>query len=423
MSNQKEGIMGDSPLSPQRVIDMTDHQGMFCGRILGDLGFDVVRVEKPSGDPARWIGPFYHDEADEESSLSWWAHNLNKRSITLDIDTAEGQQILRRLAEGADVLIESFPPKYLEGMNLGYDQLKESNPGLIFTSITPFGQTGPYAQYRTTDVVNMAMGGLMNLIGDPDRPPLRISLPQSFTIAGATAAMATMAAFYWRTMSGEGQHVDISIQASIASVLANVIPLYELCDVSLSRKGSVLAGRVSGVQQKTLWKCKDGYLVFFVMGGEVGKKTSVPLVTWMDSEGMAPEYLLKMNWDSYDLSITDQELQDKIEKPIAEFCLTHTKGEFLEAALKRGMTILPVSEPKDILENAQLKARGFWLQVEHPEKGTSINYPGFFAKFSESPLQLRYRPPLIGEHNEEIYIGELGFTKADLDALREARVI
>jgi crotonobetainyl-CoA:carnitine CoA-transferase CaiB-like acyl-CoA transferase len=416
-------MMGNSPLSPLRVIDTTDHQGLFCGRILADLGFDVVKVERPGGDESRRIGPFYHDEVDGESSLYWYINNLNKRGITLNIEVEEGKKMFRDLANRADIIVESYPPGYMDGLGLGYKQFKENNPGLIFVSISPFGQDGPYAAYRSSDIVNMAMGGLMNLIGDPDRPPLRVSLPQSFTVAGVTAAMATMAAYYWRTKSGEGQHVDVSIQASIASALANVVPLYELSNVNLTRQGSVLAGRVSGLRQRTLWKCKDGYQVFFVMAGEVGKKTSKPLVAWMDSEGMAPDYLLNMNWDDYDLATADQELQDSLEKPIAEFCLKHTKAEFFEKALETGMTILPVSEPRDIVDNPQLKARGFWLEVEHPEKEVSLTYPGFFAKFSESPCELRYRAPLIGEHNEEIYLGELGLSETDLNRLRKMKII
>ncbi len=415
--------MVNGPLPILRVIDMTDHQGQFCGRVLADLGFDVLKVEGPGGDESRHIGPFYHDEIDGESSLHWYANNLNKRGITLNVEVEEGKKIFHDLVKRAEIIIESYPPGYMKHLGLNYEQLRMDNPGLIFVSISPFGQDGPYAAYNSSDIVNMAMGGLMSQIGDSDRPPLRVSLPQSFTVVGLTAAMATMAAYHWKTMTGEGQHVDVSIQASIASVLANTIPLWELSGVNLNRQGSVLAGRVSGLRQKTLWECKDGYQVFFVMAGEVGKKTAKPLVEWMNSEGMAPESLLNMNWDDYDLATADQELQDSLEKPIAEFCLKHTKAEFMEKALKTGMTILPVSEPKDIVDNPQLKAREFWLEVEHPEKGVSIKYPGFFAKFSESPCQLKCRAPLIGEHNEEIYLGELGLTRTALNALKEGKVI
>ena len=169
----------DSLLQSLRVLDITDEKGLLAGRVLADMGADVVKVEKPGGDNARTIGPFYHNIPDKEKSLFWFAHNLNKRSITLNIETRDGQQIFKDLAAKADVVIESFQPGYLDKIGLGYDSLEDINPGIIMASITPFGQTGPYRDYAASDIVIMAMSGHLYLSGDPDRPPVRFGVPQS----------------------------------------------------------------------------------------------------------------------------------------------------------------------------------------------------------------------------------------------------
>jgi len=157
-------------LSPYRVLDLTDTNGLLCGKLLGDLGADVIKIERPGGDAARNLGPFYHDEADPEKSLFWFAFNTSKRGITLDIETAEGQETLKSLVKGADFVIESFPPGYLDRLGLGYSALEKINPRIILVSITPFGQTGPYKDYKAPDIVAFAMGGYMYPFGDPDRP-------------------------------------------------------------------------------------------------------------------------------------------------------------------------------------------------------------------------------------------------------------
>ena len=192
-------------LSPYRVLDLTDEKGFLCGKLLGDLGADVIKVERPGGDPARSIGPFYHDEADPEKSLFWFAFNTSKRGITLDIETAEGQEVFKRLVESADFVIESFPPGYMDQLGLGYSALEEVNPGIIMVSITPFGQTGPYKDYKAPDIVAWAMGGSMYPFGNADRPPVRISHhSQAYLHASGEAAVGAMLALYYRSITGEG---------------------------------------------------------------------------------------------------------------------------------------------------------------------------------------------------------------------------
>jgi crotonobetainyl-CoA:carnitine CoA-transferase CaiB-like acyl-CoA transferase len=414
---------GKGLLESYRVLDLTDEKGFLCGKILADMGADVIKIEKPGGDKSRDLGPFYHEIPDPEKNLFWFTYNLNKRGITLNIESRDGQQVFKRLVKTADFVIESFSPDYLDGLDLGYAMLSKINPRVVMTSITPFGLTGPYRNYKASDIVVMAMGGLMYITGNPDQPPLRISLPQAFLLASAHAAAASMVAHFYRETCGEGQHVDVSAQECVLWEIANAIPLWELNQIILRRAGSFISGRWTGTRQRLLWKCKDGYVLFYILGGAFGVKTNRAIVKWMEEEKVAPDYLKDMDWSIFDMATQTQEMQDLIEAPVASLFSRHTKGELYEQATKRGIMLCPVSVSKDIFENAQLKARDFWVDISHPELKTSIKYPGAFAKLSQTPLAIRRRAPLIGEHNLEVYRGELGLSSSDLAALRRTGAI
>ena len=415
--------IGKGLLSSRRVLDLTDEKGFLCGKILVDLGADVIKIEKPGGDITRKLGPFYHEASDPEKSLYWFAYNLNKRGITLNIETKRGQQILTKLAQTADFILESFAPGYLDDLGIGYMKLSQVNPRLIMTSITPFGQTGPYSNYKASDIEVMAMGGLMYITGNPDQPPLRISLPQAFLLASAHGAAASMVAHFHRENVGEGQHVDVSAQACVVWEIANAIPLWELNQHILRRAGSYIAGRWTGTKQRLLWQCKNGYVLFYILGGAFGVKTNRAIVKWMGEENIAPEYLKNFNWNAFDMATQTQEMQEQIEGHISRLFMMFTKEELYNEALKRGIMLYPVNTSKDIIENAQLKDREFWVEIIHPELSTSIKYPGTFAKLSETPLNISRRAPLVGEHNLEIYRDELGLSDAELNDLKYAGVI
>ncbi len=415
---------GELMLSGFRALDITDEKGFLCGQVLGSLGVDVIKIEPPGGDPVRKLGPFYHDIPDPKKSLYWFAYNLNKRGITLNIETADGRELLKRLSKSADFVVESFPPGYMDELGLGYPTLSEINPRIIVTSITPFGQTGPYKDYKASDIVGMAMGGLMYIAGDPDRPPVRISFPQAYLNAGLAAAIATVVAHYHRESTGEGQHVDTSIQASVASAMENAIPLWETSQVNLWRAGPFLLARAAGgAHYRMVWPCQDGYVSFHLIGGAIGVKTNLAITEWMDSEGMAPDYMREMDWQTFDMAKQTPELQARLEEPIARFFMSHTKRELYEGAKNRQIMLYPVSNPKDILEDPQLRSRDFWVEVEHPELATTITYSGPPVKASETPFQVHRRAPLIGEHNLEIYQRELGLPMEELTKLKQAGVI
>ncbi len=369
-----------------RVLDLTNNNGYLCGRILADLGADVIKIEKPGGDPDRRIGPFYRQTPAPERSLVWLAYNANKRGITLKLDSADGQQILKTLVNHADFLIESFPPGYMDELGLGYANLNQLNPRMIYTSISPFGQTGPYKNFKASDLVVMAMSGLLYITGKPDAPPVRISFPQSFLLASAHAAAASLIAYFYREKTGQGQYVDVSAQECVLWELSNAVPLWELNHKILKRAGSYLSGRWTDTKQKLLWRCKDGYVIFYILGGDFGLKTNRAIAAWLQEEGLASELMANFDWTAFDMSRQTQEMQEQMEAPIAELFLKYTKAELYGQALKRKIMLCPVSTARDIFENTQLDARNFWAKVDYPEIPAQITYPGPFAKLSETPL-------------------------------------
>lgn len=412
----------DTLLSPYRALDLTDEKGMVCGRFLADMGADVIKIEKPGGDPVRSIGPFYHDEHDPEKSLTWWALNLNKRSITLDIETDTGIDIFKRLVEKAHFVIESFPPDYLNKLGLGYTDLKKVTPHIILTSITPFGQRGPMARYRASDIGMMAMGGLMYVTGDPDRPPLRVPFPQSYMHAGITGAIGAMVAHYHCQQTGEGQHVDVSIQASVARTLLDVRPMWDINRVIKHRHGPCRAYRAD-IPQRLVWQCKDGFINFNVQATGWSVRVNKALTQWMKEEGVRSDPMENMDWDKFDLATTAPELFDELDVCISQFFLRHTRAELLEGAMKRRITLYPVNNIADIVEDEQLQARNFWQEVEHKELSERIIYPGAVAILSETPLTLKRRPPFIGEHNDEVYRVEMGLDQQLISSLKKANII
>ncbi len=405
-----------------RVLDLTDEKGFLCGRVLGDLGADVIKVERPGGDPARRIGPFFDKIPHMERSLYWFAYNANKRGITLNIETKEGKEIFKWLVKTSDVIVESFAPGYLDELGLGYSTLSKDKPDIILTSITPFGQDGPYKNYEGPDIVVMGMGGSIYVSGDPDRPPVRISFPQAYLHAGAQAAAATLIALYYRETTGEGQHVDVSAQQCVALTLMNALETWDLSRQNLKRSGHKMMNPRSRIQRRQMWACKDGYVSMLLFGG-FRAWTVRSLVKWMDDEGMANKFLLEFDWDGWDIEAVSQDVIDRIEEPISKFFMTHSMTELYKGAIARRILLFPVNDARDILEDEQLTARGFWQNVDHTELGTDIIYPSSFVRSSEAFCGIRHRAPLIGEHNVEIFENDLGINREELNALAQGGVI
>ena len=372
-------------LAPYRVLDLTGPLGYVCGKVLADLGADVVKIEPPGGDPR---------------DLYWTASNAGKRSVVLDLDSDEGRTTLRRLVAKADFLIESFEPGAID-----YNDLRNLNPRLIMVSITPFGQTGPYANYKASDLEIMALSGAMSLAGEEGGEPMRVSAPQSAWWVGVEAAMGALTALEWRANSGKGQHVDVSAQAAVLSAIAHAPAFWDVNRINPSRAGIFVTGRsVTGAKMTALWPCRDGWINFIIYGGAAGRHTNQQLVAWMDEKGFAPGWLKSIDWSAFTVTSLTQDDVDRLEKPIGAFLATVTKQEFLEAALQREMLGYPVSTIADIVNDRQLAARTFWSEVLDATSGRTMKAPGGFAVVNGTRIPAGRRAPRAGEHNDEILI-------------------
>jgi len=407
-----------------RVLDLTDEKGLLAGRLLGDMGADVIKVEKPGGDSARNIGPFYHDIPDPEKSLFWFALNYNKRSITLDIDTQHGKDILEKLIKTADIVIESFSPGYLKKIGLSYSRISEINPGTILTSISPFGSDGPYKDFKGAGIVCEAMGGLLYATGDPDRPPVVFSHhPQAYYMAGADAAAGALIALYHRELIGRGQHVEISVQQSVEWCTYFFAIKWDINHELTERMGTKFHFQSNEPFLEQTWQCKDGYVRYVQHGGRYGPVNGPPMAKWLETEGLLNDAWKSIDFKFFDWAGKPQELVEEIEKPLRKLFLRYTKAQLYQEAAKRGLMLSPVYTVSDIMEDVQLKSRGYWKTVEHSELGDTLTYPGSFAISSIAPSQIIRRAPLIGEHNHEIYLQELGLTHLEIEKLKQSNII
>ncbi len=398
-----------------RVLDLTGPVGVYCGKLLADLGADVIRIEPPQGHPLRRIGPFYHDEADTEKSLYHFHVNTNKRGVTLDIEHPDGQQLFRKLVRTADVVVESFDPGYMDSLNLGYADLAKINPGLIMTSITPFGQTGPFRHFKGPNIVGDAAGGLLYVSGLPDGPPLVSAAEQGFYMAGAQGATGTLIALFNKDMTGEGQYIDVSMQESIATTVQPQAMFWPAKKEVPVRNGHGPRTRSDPILRDTLHRAKDGW----VTGLGMQDRSWAVVLAWLQEEGAAedladPQYQNTEERMKYVIHVQDV---------LARFAAARTMTELMDGGQRRHLFIMPMFTTKDIVNDTHLKARGFFATVEHPELGESIVYPGGPYMLSETPWRIARRAPLLGEHNLEIYHQELGIPKERLALLMTAGAI
>ena len=433
MREQKDG---EGLLSGYRALDLTDEKGLLCGKVLGDLGADVIKIERPGGDPARNLGPFYKDKPDPEKSLFWFYTNLNKRGITLNLEAPDGRDIFKRLVKAAHFVIESFEPGYMARLGLGYPELEKVNSAIVMTSLTPFGQTGPYAHYKATDVVLQGMGGLMQVWGEPDRAPLRCSQPQAFCHGSIHAAVGSVMAHYHRRSTGEGQHVDVSCQEAVALALEVYNPTWDIMRLNLKRSGGfrprARPAPLGNVLTQHVYPCKDGFVLGFILGGaQAGNVASSRALTeWANSFSYALG-LKDYDWTKFDMATVAQSEVTRVQEALGSFLLTRTKAEIMEKAVEKSILFVPITDARDVTASPQFKAREFFLQVAHSEStsasldasGPPLTYPGFPVKITGFPYKPQRRAPLIGEHNEEIYVGELGLTNEELARLKASRVI
>ncbi len=411
-------------LSPYRVLDLTTERGLLCGQILGDLGADVLKIEPPGGSPARRLGPFYHDVPDANRSLYWWAYNRNKRGITLNLESDEGKALLRRLVPSAHFLIESDNPGTMAEKGLSYPDLEKLNPGLVYLSISAFGQDGPKASYVDSDLVILAAGGPLVLTGDDDRPPVRLSVPQAYLHACAEAAVAALVANHERQRSGHGQHVDVSAQQAVSQATQAMILAAPLGEAEVRRMAGGV--KIGPLNIRLVWPAKDGYVAITFLFGTAFAHFTKRLMDWVYEEGICDQATRDTNWLTFGGQLFSGEGRQEYERlkgVLEEFTTTKTKAELLQGALDRGLIMAPIAKIDEVVSSPQLAARHYWCEVEHPELGEKFRYPGPFVKFSETPLTYRRRPPLIGEHNREVYVGELGMSEEEFAGLQRRGII
>lgn len=412
-------------LGPYRVLDLTTERGLLCGQIFGDLGADVIKVEPPGGSPARRLAPFFEDQPDPNRSLYWWAYNRNKRSITLNLESDEGRELLRQLATRSHFLIESFNPGYLRERQLGYEDLAAINRELIYVSITPFGQRGPKATYADSDLVILAAGGPLLLCGDEDRAPVRVSVPQAYLHACGDAAAGALVANHERARSGLGQHVDVAAQQSVTLATQANNLAYRLGADDAQRMAG--GARVGSQRVPLVWRAQDGYVTsIFLFGRQLGVFTQ-RLMTYLYEMGACDAATRDKDWIAYGAQLASGEEPmaeyERVVGLIAGFFASRTKADLFKAALERGLLIAPITTVGEVLESPQLESRNYWQTLNHPELGRSFPYPGPFAKFSEAPIVYRRRPPLIGEHNHEIFSNELGLSDGRIQDLSRRGII
>jgi len=406
--------MSDQALSGVKVLDLSWYiAGPYCTKLLADYGADVIKVEKPDdGDPARKMWPFFHDERDKERSGLFLHLNTNKKGITLNLKSTEGQKIIKELGKKVDIVVESFSPRVMSSLKLDYKVLKRINPNLVMTSISNFGHTGPYRDYRASDIVEYAMGGEMYSTGIRDREPLKLGGNVAQYLAGNVAAVATLGTFLGVDTVGEGQHVDISImetQASNGDRRSTYILAYLGAGVVTDRWVPPREGTRAVILPQGVYPCKDGFI------------NTLSMPSWFPRYAKAlgkPE----LRDDPRFQNVYDTEMVPEFDAIWYDWLADHTKQEVFEACLQASIATAPVNTSEDLLNYSHLKDREYFAEIEHPETG-KLTYTGAPFKMSESPWQLRSPAPLLGQHNEEIYTKMLGYSKKDLARLHESGVI
>ncbi|RLQ21095.1 CoA transferase [Seongchinamella sediminis] len=380
----------DTALAGIRVVEICDHKGSYCGKLLADMGAEVIKVEPPGGDPDRLIPPFLHGRAEAGSSLPFLYANSNKKSVTLDITTVEGQQQLRGLVESADLLLESMPPGMLAGLNLSFDVLRADQPGLVFTSITGFGQSGPHRDYRTSEIVASALGGAMVVTGFPEDPPVKLAGSQAFVMASTMAAISSMIALHHSRATGRGQQVDISIQKTMLAVTS-------ICGVGKWLEDGIISNRFgtglfASVPSGT-YPCKDGSVYIMVNR----PKHWQVLARWVNEVSGNQEVLDPMFDGPSSMRQPYRELLDIF---IAELTGQFTVEEFYREGQRRHLAVTPLSTAHGIAADPHLNARGFYVAVDHGDRGV-LRFPGPPYRFSATPWRLQSPAPGAGEHNHQ----------------------
>ncbi len=398
-------------LSDLKVLELAHNlSGAFCAKLLADQGADTIKVEPTGwGDRARREPPFINGVPDPEGSTIFLAFNTNKRGITLDVARPQGRELLLRLVADADVLIETYPPGHLENLGLGYQVFQEANPGLVLCSITYFGQTGPYRDYRGNDLVAQALGGFLHAVtGSADKPPMGTALEQMEITTARNGAVAIMAALLHRQISRTGQHIDLSTMEAAVSTPSGLIQPFSFTGQSPKRGGS--DGNVmDGMHLRT----KDGEATLTTAG--TGGR---PMEAW--SEFLEEPGLLDPKFATRPSRLENWE---ELHSLVAPKLALWNNLDLMREAMARGLVIGLVQNPQQVVDSPHLAERGYFVEIDHPIAG-KLKYPSpGFLMDEENAMEGSKAAPTLGEHNSEIYGGKLGLSKEELDLLHASQVI
>jgi benzylsuccinate CoA-transferase BbsE subunit len=403
-------VANDGALGGRRVLELADEKGVYCGKLLADMGADVIKIERPGGDATRHIPPLWQSQPDRSLFFSYM--NTSKRGVTLDLTHLDGQGLFKKLARTADIVVETFPPGYLDALGLGYETLRAANPGLVLTSVTGFGQTGPHRSFKSSDLVSNALGGALYVTGAEDDPPVKLAGSQAHVVASLFAAVSSLIALYRSVISGAGQHVDISVEEAIVSA-THICGVGKWLDDGIipRRRGTGLFASVpSGA-----YPCKDG-LVYLMVNRPLHWKA---LAQWI-SEVTGSAEVLDPIFEGP--SSNRQPYRDLLDIYVSDLTSRLTVGEAYHEGQRRHLAFTPVNTAAAVAKDAHLAARGYFVDVEHPGSGT-LQYPGAPYRHAETPWKIARCAPTVGEHNDEIYGGELGVPRETLCAFAAAGVI
>ncbi|HWH76931.1 MAG TPA: CoA transferase, partial [Candidatus Binatus sp.] len=382
------------PLTGYRVLDLGGPLSLHCTKLLADMGADVIKVEAPCGDESRRMPPFKDDAPHAEKSLYFLHFNTNKRGITLDVEKPDGRAILLELCKKADVVIETQRPSRAQELRLTYQDLSAVNPALIVASITPFGQNGPWKDYKANDMAGIALGNLLYLAGEPGEPPLQPPGEIAYGMASTYGAFGIAVALYHRLESGKGQHIDVSMHECAGHIAGYFIPNFGYTGdkpARASRKGEE-------TDLYDPYKTKNGYARIFIIPIEQWRR----LVEWM---GSPPS----ISGPEFEKMAYRRKHPEVVVGAIAEFCARHTKEELYEQGQKRRIAVTPINTAGEFIEMEQTKARGLFVDMEHPVIGKYKQF-GVVPRLMETPGAIYRTAPLLGEHNQEVFIGDLGMS-------------
>jgi CoA:oxalate CoA-transferase len=400
----------EGALTGYRVLDLVDAKGAYCTKLLADLGAEVIKVESPQGDPTRGLPPFADDIPDLERSLPFVFRNANKLGITLNLETQDGKRLLGRLVESADVLVEGFTPGFMAERGLDYGSLREINPGLIMASITEFGQSGPYRDWKGSPIVDMALSTDLIEAGFPDKAPCSLPGMPAYDATSVMAALSIVLALFERGGSGDGHYIDVSVHENARLAIYPWMVTLHSYNRTPDGPPPGPEGRMGGAVYP-VYPCKDGFV------------RVVALTPWQWDALLKvigePEALAGPEWRGLLHRVSHAaELYDIM----AEFTKSYTMTELFEAGHQAGVPIAPIVGLSDFIDSPQTRAREFFLDMQHPVIG-SFRYPGPPYKWTETPCRVERSAPRLGEHNVAILCERLGLSRSELAALRHAGVV